>query len=386
MGRFALGTVVAVAALVLAALGALGPAGPAQACSISGFYHGLQYTAERSDVIAVVGTFEGPGRDGRLALRVTEGLRGAAPGDLLDVNNLELELGAGCEVYVGDRRVERYSAGETVFAYLEKDETGVAEWRPAHYGWAIAAVDAAGRLVPGRTAFEPGVELVEALEQVTLAAAAPYDAGLELVRPCRAPWTLPETLALAGAHSQAVVIGTLQPGGSGMAAQLAVEQVLKGDPGEAPTLNIAHIRQDYEETCQTLLGEGPPRLEPGGQRVLAFLVPDEFGFAQWRPAGWGTGLLFVDAGMVSGYERYPTLQYMRELVGAPPPPPPASEDSPTAAATADPTPTVQQRPPVTSPAMEDDDDRALVFGAAGGVAAGALAIAALGLWLRRRAR
>jgi hypothetical protein len=175
---------------VLLALAALAPVERAHACSILGFPGAVPNLVDDSTVAIAVGEF-GASHGDAIEFHVTDPIRGTAEGQVLLVNNRELELSAGCDVLLGTPGSVRFSSGEQVLLFLEADDLGVgADWRPAHFGYAVTHLKPDGAF--------PSVALVREL----VTAGPPYSGPTP--RPAAAPPTPPPAGTPAVEPRQAV--------------------------------------------------------------------------------------------------------------------------------------------------------------------------------------
>lgn len=147
-------TVLALGAVSWTASLVVSPPGEAHACSLVSLPAAIPYLVDKSEVVIAIGRFESPSGD-RIGFRVTEGLRGARSDDVLSVNNRELELGASCGVSLRQPAAPRFSAGQSALLFLERDDLGVADLRPAHYGYGVAILSADGMSANPQLGGEP---------------------------------------------------------------------------------------------------------------------------------------------------------------------------------------------------------------------------------------
>ena len=109
---------------------------PARACSVAVFTtQFLDQTIEASSVVAV-GTLAD--RNGNaITFVVEEGLKGAAAGDRLTINNA---TNLDCYEAIEPGR-QNYEQGARVLVFLEPDTHGVAEYKVHRFGWDIFEVE-----------------------------------------------------------------------------------------------------------------------------------------------------------------------------------------------------------------------------------------------------
>ncbi len=112
----------------------------ASACSWVPFYEmeiGDQVDYTR---LVALGTIEQAGED-RALLAVEEYFKGDEDARLLEINNRGFSVGADCTLSQDDDNPpQRFAEGERVLMFLEADDVGGADWRPAHFGGGVLTV------------------------------------------------------------------------------------------------------------------------------------------------------------------------------------------------------------------------------------------------------
>ncbi len=356
----------------------LGPeAAPAHACTFRPFHE--QFMADsvnRAEVVAV-GTLEGPQGDA-IAMVVEEGLKGAAAGDRLTINNAS-NLDCWEEIQTGR---QNYKAGARVLVFLVPDTFGVAQYQVERFGWDIFRVegDSLHPYVGTRSRPLPRIEDVRAAFRT--AAEIPYDPARKSDPECRDAFGAKPTEAEQwAAGAEAIVIATVVGDRDG-ATVLRVDESFRGGLSGEITLNDSYFL--IEKSCDRIMnGRGS---WPAGKRVAAMLVRDEFGVAEWRPAIWGRAVWEINASDLVRYDGIPLLSEVREAtiragfqpsvptaVASQPSPGPPGEASPGDVATA-----VASRPDGAQP------DNGLPWVPIALVAVLAAAVLALVTWLRIR--
>jgi hypothetical protein len=298
--------------LASAAVAAFGvPAGEGHACSLVGFGHQVLPFAMESSSVVAVGRLVEAKRD-VITLVVEEGMKGAAPGERLTVNNAQLGLGADCTVYV-ERGQQGFALPEEarVIAFLQANDLGgSAELRSALHGFGVFPLEGdyirQDRSVGFRAAsFSDAEHAIESL------ASDPTDLDLEKVGPCN-PRLYPAddaTLARNVRMSSLIAVGTYRLVGGGV-AELTVDDVLRGDAGGAKTLRINAHHFYNDNSCRATMESGAASYAVEFQAIV-FLRPDDYGVTDWRGAIWGSGVLAVVGGELQFAPGMPTLDQIR---------------------------------------------------------------------------
>jgi hypothetical protein len=275
------------ALLAFAALAAAGPASRAAACSLAPLSNDeLPFMYEDSSVVAV-GRLEDAQTE-VITLVVEEGLKNAKPGDRVRVYNRALGLGPDCSMYFDASAPGNvYPAGVRVVAFLKPGKgTGDKLW-PAAYGQGVLEIEGDALLAPGQSQGPPKVADITAA--IARAPDLALDPAIEATPPCQPLFYVEERVIDYLKMSHIVVDATVESVAAGRVV-LRTGQYFRGKGGPTLTVNVHWFSR--LDSCKSVMEEGIRRFAVG-QRVIAFLQPDEFGVADWRPSVWGAGILYV---------------------------------------------------------------------------------------------
>jgi len=328
MGRVAL---LPLSLAPLLAVASLASPSPAAACSLAGPTNSFfPFVFERSSVVAI-GELVESGPD-EITLVVTEPFKGAKAGDRFPIYNRPLGLGAGCEVYVEPNEAGPvYSNTRNVVAFLREGQgTGDRLWPTVYIGAIFEIAEDGDDLqpLPRWEGFREPAKVDDVIKAVERHAATPLDPGFESRGPCNPHFFFEELVPDYLKMSTTVVDATLTTSDA-QSATLRVSRYLRGAGPEEITVNVRGLDQDANDCSLSLY---PPygdesRFVPG-LRFIAFLQPDEFGIAEYRPSVWGRGLYIVRDEVSKKWSDEPTLAGVRAAAGAPGAmdPPPATEE------------------------------------------------------------
>lgn len=303
---------------IAGSIGAFSPwAGPppAAACSFTLFTERQMPEIFQYVTVVAVGRLEQP-RSGAITLVVEEGLKGAQRGQRLAINNRQ---NLDCYEAVDPAR-ENYPAGERVLAFLVPDTFGVAEYKVYRFGWDMFRVsgDELGPLpfaaVP---ADEPLARLVDVRAEFARATVDyPFQPGLELVGPCNGERINPARAGRWTAMAEAVVIGTVAGYDPDRRLRLRVDESFRGDASGEITVNMGDFYTQRTGCGAVYRAGSSGQPYEDGTRLALFLVPDESGVAQWRPAMWGLAAWEVNDTRATRYAGMPSLTEVRAALAS----------------------------------------------------------------------
>lgn len=261
-----------------------------------------------SQVVAI-GTFE-VASERTASLRVDEGLLGAEPGQLLQIDNRTSYTGMACSPY--DEPFQdgyRFRVGDRRIVILETEVDGI--WQVGFYSdtaWEVPEDE----LAPMITDFWNDGRRPPSLTDVRAEIRnAPGLLGSDLAFESRGPCNAVEGLETRIAASTAVIVADIEPGAEFATAR--IREVIAGEV-EGQSIKLNHRTRRSYDTCDVVLEPARDVQYPAPGRYLVFLRPDEFGVGDYRIAYWGYAILEANERYVT--EGLPTLRDVREAVAA----------------------------------------------------------------------
>jgi hypothetical protein len=317
MGRASAAVVVLIASL--AATYAPWGSSPAHACSISPFSEQSLLPAIGEAQVVAVGTLRDATRD-EIQFEIEEAMKGADPGDVLPIRNQPVQLFANCDLYFDPNHPGfYYPEGERVLMLLVQDDTD-GRWHPEYFGNAWFAIDGDG--LYWHSDDTPSPPLAEIRAAVSASPGGTVEPDDEIA--CSLVFgaithELPATID----RSELIVVGELW-GATGGTMKVRVHEYLKGSGPADLTFSSRWIspREVLDRSdpmnptatgdCYAAMEDGQHPWLRGGQRILLFLRPDEFGIADWRPSMQGQAVYVLSADRPSRPPGLPTLSDVRD--------------------------------------------------------------------------
>jgi hypothetical protein len=168
----------------------------------------------------------------------------------------------------------------------------------------VLEIEGDALLAPGQSQGPPKVADITAA--IARAPDVAFDPAIEATPPCLPLFYVEERMPEYLKMSHIVVDATVESV-SGGSVVLRTGQYFRGKGGATLTVNAHWF--SLLDSCKPVMEEGARRFAVG-QRLIAFLQPDEFGVADWRPSVWGAGILYVSGGR-AGTWPLPTLSAAR---------------------------------------------------------------------------